>query len=198
MTGLPRSTAGRTAIAFTLTIGLVVPALMMAWLTRALAPGPAVTEHALVTTPAPSARAPMASEVHSAWVSQSGPALILVDDTAELAIVYRNTGSVPWIRGTTSEARLGIARDDPTLAQSGYAVDWPLPTRPAVQAETVVPPGALATFSFVVRGEAAGRLVIPVRLVIDGVTWLEDEGAHFELVIGATSRRPTVAGTVVG
>jgi hypothetical protein len=116
-------------------------------------------------------------------VRQSGPASILVDGTAAFEMAFRNTGSVAWVRGTASEIRLGIAGDDAAFA----ARDWPLSTRVAVQSEAVVDPGEIVTFRFSVHGASPGILRIPLRPVIDGVTWLEDEGAHIELIVGAVS-----------
>lgn len=187
----PRGASSWRAIGFTLTIGLLVPILAVAWFTGAFAPKPApIAEPSPTATATPTVRTPDASEFHSAWVSQRGPSAIFVNGTAELTIVYRNTGSAAWVRGSASEARLGIDGDDPTLAERGYALDWPLPTRPAIQSEPVVPPGEVATFTFVVRGQAAGKLIIPVRVVIDGLAWLEDEGAYFEILIGAAALGP--------
>lgn len=184
----PRGASSWRAIAFTLTIGLLVPILAAAWCTGAFGPQPTpIAEPSPRATATPTPRPPDASEFHSAWVSQSGPSAIFVNGTAELTIVYRNTGSAAWVRGSASEARLGINGEDPTLHQRGYAVNWPLPTRPAIQSEPIVPPGEVATFTFVVRGEAAGKLIIPVRVVIDGLAWLEDEGAHFEILIGSAA-----------
>lgn len=189
----PRGASSWRAIGFTLTIGLLVPILAIDWFTGAFAPKSArIVEPSPTPTAAATStvRPPDASEFHSAWVSQRGPSAIFVNGTAELTIVYRNTGSATWVRGSASEARLGIDGDDPTLAKRGYAVDWPLPTRPAIQSEPVVSPGEVATFTFVVRGQAAGKLIIPVRVVIDGLAWLEDEGAYFEILIGAAALRP--------
>jgi hypothetical protein len=86
-----------------------------------------------------------------------------------------------------SEVRLGIVGDDPSLATGGYAVDWPFPTRPAVQSQDVVVPGATATFAFAVHGVSPGWLVIRLRPVMDGVAWLDDEGVYVELIVGAVS-----------
>ena len=178
------------ALVYTLTVGLLVPALALAWLTSVLTVDPKVEERdPVVALPAPplNVRAPLPSEVHSAWVTQSGPASILVDGTARFEMVFRNTGSVAWVRGSASEIRLGIAGDDPTFADRDFAVDWPLPSRVAVQSEAVVDPGEVVTFRFSVRGASPGILRIPLRPVIDGVAWLEDEGAHVELIVGAVS-----------
>jgi hypothetical protein len=55
---------------------------------------------------------------------------------------------------------------------------WPTFDRPAIQSEDVVAPGDLGTFTFTVRAPLApGVYKLPVRLVIDGTVWMEDEGA---------------------
>lgn len=180
----------QTALVYTLTVGLLVPALALAWLTTLLSSDPTAEERdPMVSLPAAprDVRPPLPSEVHSAWVTQSGPASILVDGTARFEMVFRNTGSVAWVRGTASEIRLGIAGDDPAFADRRFAVDWPLPSRVAVQREAVVDPGEVVTFRFSVHGASPGILRIPLRPVIDGVAWLEDEGAHVELIVGAVS-----------
>lgn len=177
-----------TALVYTLTIGLLVPALVLAWLISVLTVPTRSDEPRPVASTGPvSVRTPLASEVHSKWVTQRGPAAILVDGTADFEMVFRNTGSVAWVRGTASEVRLGIAGDDPAFAERGFAVDWPLPTRVAAQSEPVVDPGEVATFRFSVLGATPGILFLPLRPVIDGVAWLEDEGAYVELIVGAVS-----------
>lgn len=177
------------AIAYTFTVGLVLPAMAFAWVLGMSAvrsiPPPQVQDRPSATPPVQ--LPPLASDVHAAWVAQEAPAVILVQGTADITMVFRNTGRVAWVKGTPSEVRLGIVGDDRTLSDQGYAVAWPFPTRPAVQSEASVAPGETVTFMFTVRGETAGRLVIRVRPVIDGVTWLEDEGAHVELFVGAVS-----------
>lgn len=177
------------AVAYTFTVGLVLPVLAVAWVlgtsaVRALPAAPVADRPAATSAPV---TPPLASEVHAAWVSQQAPAIILDQGTADIRMVFRNTGRVAWIKGTASEVRLGIVGDDPTLWEKGYAVGWPFPARPAVQSESAVAPGQTATFAFTVRGESPGRLLIRVRPVIDGVTWLEDEGAHVEIFVGAVS-----------
>lgn len=180
------------AVAYTFTVGLVLPALAIAWVlgtsaVRSLPSAPVSDRPSQTSAPVPP---PLASDVHAAWVSQEAPVVILDQGTADITMVFRNTGRVAWIKGTPSEVRLGIVGDDPTLSARGYAVDWPFPTRPAVQSEMSVAPGATATFEFTVRGESPGRLLIRVRPVIDGVAWLEDEGAYVELFVGAVSAEP--------
>src|SRR5256712_13841998 len=59
----------------------------------------------------------------------------------------------------------------------GMNVGWPAPSRVAVQNEAAVAPGAVASFTFTVKAPfTAGTVAIPLRPVIDGVAWLEDQG----------------------
>jgi hypothetical protein len=112
---------------------------------------------------------------HSAWVSESAfPTLKVGEISGPLTITFRNTGSESWNKGTLGqEARLGINLEDQTWA--GLSVNWPFNTRPAIQAEATVAPGATGSFTFQVRAPSTPGLYA-IRPVIDAVTWMEDEG----------------------
>lgn len=125
--------------------------------------------------------APPASALHSRWVSQSPLRVVDLGGVTTLSISFRNVGSTPWIRGTKAEARLGIVNDDRRFFELGFAQDWLAPDRPAAQSESVVSPGALAIFNFQVHGAVTGVHRIPVRPLVEGVTWMEDEGAYVEV-----------------
>jgi uncharacterized protein YkwD len=125
------------------------------------------------------------SSYHSKWASQSDyPTLRVGQTSAPLTISFTNTGSSPWVKGVLgNEARLGINLDDVTWASLG--VNWPLQNRVATQSEATVAPGQIATFTFQVKAPAtAGVYSIHLRPVIDGTTWMEDEGVF--LIITAT------------
>ncbi|HKY51148.1 MAG TPA: hypothetical protein VJP45_07815 [Candidatus Limnocylindria bacterium] len=124
--------------------------------------------------------APKAAALHSRWVSQSPLRVLTLGETGTIFISFRNVGSTPWIRGTAAEARLGVINDDRRYADLGFAHDWPAPDRPAVQTENVVAPGSIANFTFQVRGSVTGVHRIPVRPLVEGVSWMEDEGAYVE------------------
>ncbi len=143
----------------------------------------------------------MALAYHSALVEQ-GPAPTLVPGaTTAYTIRFRNTGFVTWERGTPSQVTLGLTGDPSEIAQAKIGVGWLSADRVATTAETGVAPGAIGTFNFTVRAPSApGVYKIPLRLVVDGVTWLEDEhvvvqltsdlGFHSQLV--DQSRHPTL------
>jgi cysteine-rich secretory family protein len=123
-------------------------------------------------------------DYHSRWVSESAfPTLRVGQTSGPLSIVFRNAGSQPWVKGTLGqEARLGVNLDNEMWA--GLSVNWPYTTRPAVQTETTVLPGATGTFTFQVRAPATpGTYAIHLRPVIDGVWWMEDEGVFLYITV---------------
>jgi len=144
-------------------------------------------ELAAEESPADVVPAPAASALRSRWVSQKAPQVIPLGKTATATFVFRNIGSASWIRSSAAEARLGIVGDDTRLFDLGMAVGWPAPNRLAVQAEDVVAVGEVATFTFRLRGSVTGRHHILVRPVVDGVTWMDDDGAYFDVVVSASA-----------
>lgn len=136
---------------------------------------------------------------HSRWVSQSPwPTMQAGAVSDPYTVTFRNAGTRSWRRGVVSEqANLGIVGDDRSFA--GWSVDWPTADRVAIQSESVVAPGANATFTFRFRAPTAnGTYRIGLRPVIDGVTWMEDEGVFLLVTVaGGTSRVPTLSDTVV-
>jgi hypothetical protein len=131
--------------------------------------------------PAPVAKA--VATYHSVWVAQSAYPTMTVGARAQVSVTVMNTGSATWTKGTSTEARIGIAHDDQTLTQLGLADGWLLANRPAAQTEAEVGPGQTATFSFSVKGVRAGSYPLRLRPVVDGVTWLEDEGIFLQITV---------------
>ena len=125
-----------------------------------------------------------ASSYHSRWVSQSPyPTLRAGEISAPLTITFTNAGSSSWVKGVLGqEARLGVNLDDVTWAALG--VSWPYASRVAIQTEATVGSGQNATFTFQVKAPAMpGVYSIHLRPVIDGVTWMEDEGVFLVVTV---------------
>jgi len=121
---------------------------------------------------------------HSAWVSQSPyPTLQAGQVSAPLSIVFRNTGTQAWTKGVLGrEARLGINQDDAQWAS--LAVNWLSANRVAAQTEASVAPGSTATFTFQVRApQNPGTYSLHLRPVIDGTTWMEDQGVFLTITV---------------
>jgi hypothetical protein len=96
-----------------------------------------------------------------------------------VTLQFRNIGQTAWIRGTASEIRLGEVGPRPLPTE--MKVDWPLPSRPAIQVEPVVHVQQVVTFTFKVVGVAPGVYRLMLRPVVDGVVWLEDEGVFVDI-----------------
>jgi len=120
---------------------------------------------------------------HSAWVSQSAYPTMPFGGTAQVWVKVRNSGSAAWTQGTATEARIGIVNDDQTLTRLGIADGWLLSNRPAAQSEAGVLPGQTATFSFSVKGVRPGSYPLRLRPVIDGLTWMEDQGIYLQITV---------------
>jgi glucose/arabinose dehydrogenase len=137
------------------------------------------------------------SGLHSRWVSQSAyPVVQPGDTTPPITITFRNTGAKTWTKGDPgSSVRLGINGDD--HSQGFLNAGWLLPDRVAAQTEASVAPGALASFTFRMKAPPSGGVFqLHLRPVIDGVSWLEDEGVYMA-VIARSNRAPVLAERIV-
>lgn len=161
---------------------LLLVALLACTATLAAAPQPADADHGY----------------HSAWVSQSPyPTVDPGQQTPVLTLTFRNTGTLPWRRGVADQqANLGLNGDDRSFAV--YGVNWPTADRVAIQRESIVQPGQNATFSFSMRGPATpGVYRLDLRPVIDGVTWMEDQGVFMYVTVRGTAGAPSLSTTVL-
>ncbi len=179
----------RGALAFTAMVGVILLAVAATWTSspfdltaRSSPPHVLATASPAPVVTAPPATAPPRDELASRWVAQYGDPVLVVGGTTTITLQFRNAGGATWRRGSPSEVRLGIVGDQ---VDAGMALDWPYPTRPAVQEEAVVVPGAMATFAFKVKGTRAGTFRLHLRPVVDGIAWLDDEGVYVDLKVMA-------------
>ena len=128
----------------------------------------------------PPAPPPPAITFHSAFVDESTFPTLAPGAMTQLTLRFRNNGTATWSKGlAASQANLGINGDDRTFAALGMNVNWLTPDRPAAQSESVVAPGGIGTFTFTVRApQTVGTYLIHLRPVIDGRTWMEDQGVY--------------------
>jgi hypothetical protein len=126
------------------------------------------------------AAVPTDSGLHSAWVSQTSVPALQPAGTSAVTLSFRNSGSKTWTKGVAgSQIALGIPGDSTAYSAMGMNVGWPSANRVAIQNESVVAPGNVATFTFTVRAPLSlGTVNMRVRPVIDGVAWLEDQGVY--------------------
>jgi hypothetical protein len=126
------------------------------------------------STPAPAAD----NGLHSAWMSQTPLPAFQPAATQSVSLLFRNSGTKTWQKGVAgSQVALGINGDNTNFSALGMNVGWPSANRVAVQNESSVAPGGIATFTFQIKAPfSAGLVNIPLRPVVDGVAWLEDQG----------------------
>lgn len=131
---------------------------------------------------------PLEAGAHARWAGQSFAALLCARQEVDVTVRVRNTGDRDWVRGTATQVVLGSSAlpgntrdfDAGVLVAPLYDRD-----RYATHAEPRVAPGATGTFTFRLRAPAAsGTYRIDLRPVVEGVTWLEDEGIHVLLTVG--------------
>ena len=119
---------------------------------------------------------------HSSLVDQGPSPSLGPGATTTYTMRFRNIGLVPWQRGGHAQVNLGIVGDSTRFADEGIAVGWLNAARPATTTEQIVLPGMIGTFTFTVRAPSApGIYHIPLRPVVDGLTWLEDDKASLVL-----------------
>jgi hypothetical protein len=126
----------------------------------------------------PTSTVPSDNGLHSAWTSQTQVPALQPASTTQVTLLFRNTGTKTWTRGVAgSQVALGVNGDSGAFTAMGMNVGWPSANRVAVQNEASVGPGGIASFTFTVKAPfSAGTVRIPLRPVIDGVAWLEDQG----------------------
>lgn len=134
-------------------------------------------------TAAPLAQ-PQGLGYHDAWVSQSADPTLAPGQVTTLVVALRNTGYRGWYAGVAGRAA-DLGTNAPTdIARPDLDHGWPSPDRLAGTTTSYVGPGEIGWFSFQVRAPAApGRYRLDVRGVIDGTTWLEDQGIYFTIAV---------------
>ncbi|GAC1459182.1 MAG: hypothetical protein NVSMB8_08550 [Candidatus Limnocylindrales bacterium] len=121
---------------------------------------------------------PPAPTFHSAFVDQSAYPTMAAGTSATVSVRFKNTGTATWQRGVTEkQANLGLNGDTTAFAALGMNDGWLSANRLATTAEASIAPGEVGTFTFQVRAPVApGVYRLPLRPVIDGVAWMEDQG----------------------
>lgn len=120
---------------------------------------------------------------HATWSRQSANLTLSPGQTGNLVLALKNTGYRGWYAGNLGqEARIGTS--NPIDSTSVLASGWFAPNRPASQSTTYVGPGQEGWFTFNVKAPLQpGVYKVYVRGVIDGSTWLEDNGISWTITV---------------
>ena len=144
---------------------------------------------------APSGLATGITGYHSAWYGQSGYASLCPQQQTEFTIAFLNTGSLGWYGGVMGQAAyLGTWGPEPgqdratQLGGDGTEgtpnTGWPRFNRIAAQAEPYVGPGQVASFRSMLQApKVAGWYRVHLRPLIEGSTWMEDQGIYWQVVV---------------
>lgn len=126
-----------------------------------------------------------AGALGAAYAGQDPWPVLYPGQVSAYAVRFRNNGSDHWKIGEpTREVRLGVAGDDRSFDALGMNVRWLSPDRIAQPTAQEVHPGEIGTFAFALRAPAKpGTYMLPLRLVIDGVAWLEDQGVYVQITV---------------
>jgi hypothetical protein len=181
----PRTQHTTGPLFFVLAVGaIVVSAATMALSTLN---GGTQARPAAVTEPAPASAiaTPIPVLLHSKWVAQSAHPTLALGEVGSVWLSFRNTGIAAWAKGSPAEARLGLVGSPAEVRRisEALALDWVLWDRPAVQDEAYVSRGAETRFTFKVKGTKLGTYRLNLRPVVDGVAWLEEDGAYVDVTV---------------
>ena len=129
---------------------------------------------------------PPDSGYHASWSAQSADPTVLIGATAKLVVALKNIGSRGWYNDGAGQ-QVVIATNDPQDSdRSELAGDWLSANRVTSTTTDYVGPGDVGWFEFTVRAPAtAGDYRLALRGVVDGVTWLEDDGIFFTIHVRA-------------
>ena len=127
---------------------------------------------------------PPTQSFHAIFQTESAWPTLTPGTSTSLTVKFQNTGTATWQKGVAGkQANLGLNGDTVAFANLGMNDGWLSANRLATTTEATVAPGQSGTFTFNVRAPLTpGRYELPLRPVIDGVTWMEDSGVFMVIV----------------
>lgn len=122
---------------------------------------------------------------HSRWVGQSEYPTMYAGEVRQFWIRFANVGTETWTRGVWGrQVNLALNGDDKTPFRLGMASNWLWDDRIATTGAPSIRPGETAEFRFQVRAPLQpGTYTLNLRPVVDGLTWLEDEGVFWTIAV---------------
>jgi uncharacterized protein YkwD len=132
----------------------------------------------------PAATIPFDGGFHSTWAGQSADPVLAPGQAASLVVALKNTGTQGWYSGVAGRAASIGTNAPPDTVRADLAWGWLSGNRLAGTTTDYVGPGQVGWFAFQVRAPATpGVYRLDVRGVIDGTTWLEDQGIYFTITV---------------
>ena len=169
---------------WTADFGGIVDGGRAAPVSRATAPAAAPQFNAHLVPPAPAL--PPDSGYHASWNAQSADPTLNAGALTKLVLALKNTGSRGWYNEGADKQVLLATNDPQDADRSDLAGDWLSGNRLTSTTTEYVAPGEIGWFEFTVRAPATpGDYRLAVRGVVEGVTWLEDDGIFFTIHVAA-------------
>lgn len=181
-------TVGNRPLALWLSFAFVIAAAFVAP-PRAARAATCVGGNVPPPMPAPSGAPPRQSGLHAAWWGQSGYPTLCPGERTTLRVSYRNVGDRVWSGALLGTWRPVPGQDKPSpLGGDGTSASpstgWARYNRPAVQSPASVAPDEVATFEFMIQAPTTpGVYTLGVRPLFEGVTWLEDFGIFWLVIV---------------
>jgi hypothetical protein len=140
----------------------------------------------------PTAALSTTSGWHSKWLSQSEYVALTPGQVAAFWIRFLNVGTETWTRGVLGQqVNLALNGDDRAPFRLGMASRWLWEDRLATTATDQTKPGEIAEFRFEIKAPmTAGRYSLSLRPVVEGITWLEDEGVFWIIDVSGQPTAP--------
>ena len=126
------------------------------------------------------------SGYHARWSAQSPDPTVAIGATATLVLALKNTGSHGWYNDGAGTPVVIGTNDPQDVDDSEFAGDWLSANRVTSTTTDYVGPGEVGWFEFTVRApKTSGDYKLALRGVVDGVSWLEDDGIFFTIHVRA-------------
>lgn len=133
---------------------------------------------------APAPVIPFDSGYHAAWAGQSPNPALAPGQVTTLVVALKNTGARGWYNGVMGQAASIGTNSPPDVQRWDLAYGWLSGNRLTGTTTEFVGPGQIGWFAFQIRApQAPGTYRLDVRGVIDGTTWLEDQGIYFTITV---------------
>lgn len=111
------------------------------------------------------------------------PGMLATNTSYYLVLKARNTGNANWTNSGTNPINLGASSQTDRQSQFCNST-WLNCARPTRLKESLVKPGEVGTFEFQVTSPTSlGSFKEHFRPVVEGVGWMNDLGAHWQLNI---------------
>jgi uncharacterized protein YkwD len=125
---------------------------------------------------------PPDSGYHARWTAQSPDPIFDPGELGTLVVAIKNTGSRGWYKGVADQ-QVNLATSNPQDAEHpDLAAGWLSANRLASTTTDYVGPGEVGWFKFTLRAPMkAGQYSLALRGVVEGISWLEDDGIFFTI-----------------